>query len=389
MLAYCGGVRRLLGEGLPYLQRSKRLMIEYAELCRNKKDMNEMERAGVPVNRELGVRGSGVLSHHQGALRTLDLLKSAPRLGKLIWRMRRSVSKYDAIYVHEYREMLFVYAAGMISGVRTGPTVVWHCHGLGDGAPPPFLAFLANKCFKVIAVSQDTARRLKEIGVDSSRVRVIYNAVDPERIKAQAKQQVFPLPKKGPGHSVILLACATIRDFKGVHIAIMALEKLPLTCHLWITGDPNDPASKHYKHELDIMIAQKGLETRVHFIGHRRDIYYVMACSDVVVVPSLCCEAFGLVAVEAMTLEKPVIVSNRGGLPEAVGSEENGWIFDSGDPTALAMCVRTILAEPESATKRAANGKRRVDRLFRFERWADDVASILTQCIPGVSGTPI
>jgi glycosyltransferase involved in cell wall biosynthesis len=58
-----------------------------------------------------------------------------------------------------------------------------------------------------------------------------------------------------------------------------------------------------------------------------------MAC-DVVVMPSRW-EGFGLVAIEAMRLSKPVIASTVGGLPEIIADRETGILFPSGDAEAL------------------------------------------------------
>lgn len=56
--------------------------------------------------------------------------------------------------------------------------------------------------------------------------------------------------------------------------------------------------------------------------------------SDVVIMPSRW-EAFGFVAVEGMKYSKPIIVSNRGALPELVRNNQNGYVFDFDDPKTL------------------------------------------------------
>lgn len=376
MLAYYGGVRRLLGEGLPHLQRVDGLKLEYAELCQNETDLNEMAKGGVTVNRDLGIPGRGVLSYRQGTKRIVDLIRSLPRIARLLWQLSRVVHQYELIYVHGYRELSIVQAARLLSRRNWRSVVVWHCHGLSDGRPPPLAAFLANRCGKVIAISEDTARRLCEIGVDASHIDVVYDAVDVDKIEARAKETISTLPRRRPGKFVILLPCASIRIGKGVHLAVSALENLPATCHLWVTGDPTDPVSKSYKNRLDTIMSWKGLNDRVHFIGYRSDIYSVMALSDVVVVPSVCREAFGLVAAEAMALGKPIVVSNRGGLPEVVGSHENGWFFDPNNPNTLAACLLDILLDREGAERRGSNGRKHVERTFRYDNWAENVRRV-------------
>lgn len=75
---------------------------------------------------------------------------------------------------------------------------------------------------------------------------------------------------------------------------------------------------------------------RLTFLGwvpHEEVGNYYAAC-DAVIMPSRW-EAFGLVAVEAMKYGKPVIVSNRGALPEIIKDGENGCVFDFDNPQTL------------------------------------------------------
>ena len=53
-------------------------------------------------------------------------------------------------------------------------------------------------------------------------------------------------------------------------------------------------------------------------------------------------EAFGLVAIEAMKYGKPVIVSNRGALPELVQDGMNGWVFNMGDKSDLVSVLQNV-----------------------------------------------
>lgn len=68
--------------------------------------------------------------------------------------------------------------------------------------------------------------------------------------------------------------------------------------------------------------------------GHAKED--ALANSNVVVVPSLVEEVFGLVAIEAYAFGKPVIASNIGGLPELIKQDETGWLVEPGNVQALA-----------------------------------------------------
>ncbi len=189
-----------------------------------------MERAGVKVNRTLGVRGSGILSHNRGVRRTMDLLAAAPRLSRLVWRLRSAASQYSVLYVHGYRELLLsAIALGMVPQ-RSRPALVWHCHGIGDGRVPPLLPLLARRCRCLIAVSNDVVSRLQELEIHGPHIRRIYNALDIVRIRCQIDQSPLNLPGRQTGQKTLLIAGACLRADKGADIMIRTAAPPALIC---------------------------------------------------------------------------------------------------------------------------------------------------------------
>ena len=71
------------------------------------------------------------------------------------------------------------------------------------------------------------------------------------------------------------------------------------------------------------------------------------------VVPSICLEAFGLVALEAMTFGRPVVASDIGGLPELIAHERSGLLVEPGSVSALRAAMRRLI---DDAKLRAALG---------------------------------
>jgi len=341
--------------------------------------MDEMEKRGALVNRNIGVAGSGILSYRRGIRRKIDLALSLPRMIRLVLSLKNTVLNYSIVYVHGYRELLLVALASYFVDFRRRPAIVWHCHGLGDSAPPTFLVYLANQCRTIIAISKSVEDRLVEIGVNPGLISVVHNAALTDQTSTRLELPKPALPLKMPGSTTILLPSSSIREDKGIRVAIEALSGLPDKVQLWITGDPGDQVIGNYVRSLRHLIDRKKLSSRVYFIGRRSDIHRVMQVADIVLVPSLCREGFGLVAAEAMLLGKPVIVSNRGALPEVVGSSECGWIFDPSVPGNLETCVLDILNHPHDVEQRSVKGRKRAEKLFGFERWVETVTTILRQ----------
>ena len=83
-------------------------------------------------------------------------------------------------------------------------------------------------------------------------------------------------------------------------------------------------------------------------------------CS-VAVVPSVCREAFGLAALEAMAMGRPVVAARSGGLPELIAHEETGLLTPPGDATALRVALERMLSDPALRERLGAAARRRAE----------------------------
>jgi glycosyltransferase involved in cell wall biosynthesis len=91
------------------------------------------------------------------------------------------------------------------------------------------------------------------------------------------------------------------------------------------------------------------------------DFYRQSRC---VVVPSLCHEAFGLVAAEAMSYGVPVIAADSGALPEVVTGGATGLLFRPGDVDELARKIKQLWTDPELCCSMGVAARRRVSQEF-------------------------
>jgi glycosyltransferase involved in cell wall biosynthesis len=101
------------------------------------------------------------------------------------------------------------------------------------------------------------------------------------------------------------------------------------------------------------MVAQFHLEDTVVFAGYQENIPEVMQAFDIFVMPSRQ-EAFGLVAIEAMAMESPIVISSGGSAYEIVGQEEFGLLVRPEDAFDLQHQIRWLMDHPQ---ERAVMGK--------------------------------
>ena len=76
-------------------------------------------------------------------------------------------------------------------------------------------------------------------------------------------------------------------------------------------------------------LEQHRLNNQLKFIEHCKEMALAYKVSDIVVSASIEPEAFGRVAVEAQSMEKPIIASNIGGSNETIINEKTGFLFES------------------------------------------------------------
>ena len=91
--------------------------------------------------------------------------------------------------------------------------------------------------------------------------------------------------------------------------------------------------------------------------------------SDLIVSASIEHEAFGRVAVEAQSMEKPILASDIGGSNETVQNNKTGFLFEAGNPASLSKKILEILKLDESTLKSMGNeGRKNIIKKFNVEK---------------------
>ncbi|MGW5559190.1 glycosyltransferase family 4 protein [Micromonospora sp. NPDC003944] len=172
--------------------------------------------------------------------------------------------------------------------------------------------------------------------------------------------------------------------FKGHEVFIDAaprlLDRVP-AAHLFVVGD-EFTGDVGYRRELEQRAARLGVAERVHFTGRRTDVQNVLAGLDVAVTPSLD-ESASYATVEALLMERGVVASDVGGLPDTVQHGESGLLVPPADPAALADAVTDLLEAPERRAAMGRLGRDRCLHLFDIERTVADVEAIYRAALDG------
>jgi glycosyltransferase involved in cell wall biosynthesis len=98
---------------------------------------------------------------------------------------------------------------------------------------------------------------------------------------------------------------------------------------------------------------------------------------DVLVVPAIAFESFGMVILEAMKHKKPVICTDFGGMKEVVEDGVSGLVVTAGDALALSNAMVKLLTDGNARHQMGEAGYRRLNSLFTSERMCEQYDSLI------------
>lgn len=208
----------------------------------------------------------------------------------------------------------------------------------------------------VFAASQYVRSRLLRHGVDPRRIAVApYFAGVPGT-------SALSMPRTGSGNT--LLYVGRVVPEKGIAYLLQAMRQITSAARLVVNGDgPGRSAA--------LALAQRlGIKDRVDFFGwtSREALLACYEEADLVVVPSVWPEPFGLVGIEAMAYGKPVVAFRSGAIPEWLTDGESGYSVEPGDVVVLAQRIEALLAQPALRVRMGRAARARVARDFSRER---------------------
>ena len=170
----------------------------------------------------------------------------------------------------------------------------------------------------------------------------------------------------------IILLPGRLTGWKGQEVFIEAVNLVNIELgyeafYAVILG--SDQGRDLYKKKLIRLTEQYRLINQVKFIDHCKDMALAYKVSDIVVSASIEPEAFGRVAVEAQSMEKPIIASNIGGSNETVVDEKTGFLFETNNPKSLSQKILKTLSMDEVSLKSIGiEGRKNIIQKFNVEK---------------------
>lgn len=254
-----------------------------------------------------------------------------------------SAQKLDVIHAHyAVPHAVSAFLAREILGTEA-PKIVTTLHGTDItlvGADESFhrvIRFAIEVSDSVTAVSQYLRRRTIEEFSLTRPVEVIYNFLDTSRGK-QAED--CARSHWAPNGEKILMHASNFRPVKRVSdvVRIFDIVHKALPAKLLLVGEGPERLF------VQQLVKELKLSQHVHFLGEQDYLESLLGCADLFILPSEQ-ESFGLVALEAMSCEVPVIGAKVGGLPELVLEGETGLLFPVGEIQSMAEAAIALLTD--------------------------------------------
>lgn len=219
---------------------------------------------------------------------------------------------------------------------------------------------------RVICVCEAERTVARTVG-PSKRTRVVYNGI-------------VPLPPTSPSIAIAALAAAgplvcTVAELqppKGVTSLVAAmpavLARFP-DANLAIAGEGIE------RNALEAQIGRLGIGRSVHLLGSVDDVAGLVTAADVFAQPGWS-ESFPYSILEAMSLRKPIVATDVGGVAEAIEDSVTGLLVPTKNANAMAAAILDLLSDPERATRLGAAAHERMMSRFRLDQMVDGTLAV-------------
>lgn len=272
---------------------------------------------------------------------------------------------FDVIHAHDW----LAYPAGIAAKKISGKPLIIHVHATefdrsgGDVNPRVYAIEREGMemADKIITVSKLTQKIVVEkYGIPLEKTTIVYNAVEP------ISNKEVPFQNKGIEEKIVTFL-GRITMQKGpeyfIEAANMVLKKMN-NVRFVMAG------SGDMMNSMIARTAELGISNSFYFTGFLKgeDVSQMFKLTDVFVMPSVS-EPFGIVPLEAMQANVPVIISNQSGVAEIL---ENAVKIDFWDTHAMADAIYGLLNYPALSAFFKEEGKLEVDNL----KWVNSAAKV-------------
>ncbi len=301
------------------------------------------------------------------------------RLAKLLKTLQP-----DILHIHSNKAALVGRIAAKLSGVRHIIVTVHNFLIYQEKGPVMRrLASLVERTLtrftcRIITVSDELKRSLVDIeGIPDSKVITIHNGIDLDEWKDVVIDKDFR-KKKGVSDDALLIGTVgRFVPFKAQDVLIDATQSL-------VKEHPNlrviIAGKGPLEQELKSQVNELGLTNIIIFPGYVDDIKSMIKALDIFILPSRK-EPFGIVLLEAMAAETPIVGVAAGGVPEIIEDRRNGLLAPPDSYKDLADRIRELAKDPDLGKQMAKQALQDLQTKFSIKQMVRQVEKTYSKCL--------
>ncbi len=333
-----------------------------------------------------------VQEHHmevrtfKNLVQPLHPVKDTLALMSLIFFLKKN--PYHVVHTHNSKAGFSGRLAARLAGV---PVIVHTVHGFSfhDQEPPWRKNLFRNMermasywCDKMIFISQPLVDwALRERVTCREKIVKIYSGIELDMFRPLTRDQKDRIREKWKlnRNETVIGIVSKLWDGKGHEVLIEAFRELKReikNLRLVIVGEG------YLLNKLRGLVNEYRLSDSVLFTGFQMEVSEIIATFDVAVLPSFF-EGMGRVLLEAMAMEKPVVASRVGGIPDLVEHGINGLLVRPGNVQELAGALKKILNDEGLARKMGIRGRKRIKEKFDADVMAKSIEKVYQGLLTG------
>jgi glycogen synthase len=312
--------------------------------------------------------------------------------------MAGSITETDILHGHTW----YSHLAGCLAKQLTGGKLVLTTHSLEPHRPWKVeqlgtayhgSSWVERTAYEnadgVVAVSSSMAEDVQALyDVPEERVRVIYNGIDVDQYRPRPDPAVLQSYGVDPDTPFVLFVGRITRQ-KGILHLVRAIQHMPAGIQVVLCAGA--PDTDEIEAEMERLVEEAKVDAAPEVVWirdmlPREDVITMYSEAEVFVCPSVY-EPFGIINLEAMACETPVVASAVGGIPEVVVHGETGLLVECEQPPGdddidpvdpdqfaqdLATGVGLLLDDPERRAAMAKKARARVEEKFSWSAIAEE-----------------
>lgn len=303
----------------------------------------------------------------------------------LIWKLSRFISLHhvDIVHSHLSRDIATLVPAIKLAHAKP-PLILSKRVGSYIEKKDPLHRFTYANVSRVLPISSVIHKNvLDTTPVPPDRVTLLHDAVNtdlfhPAKVDRSVARHSFGYRddeivigllgrfSPGKGHEDLLEAGAR-------------LKKNHQNIRFLIVGEASF-GEEEYGRTIRSLSSNLGLDDIVTFAGYRSDTPGILSAIDILAFPSHA-ESFGVVLIEAMAMELPVVSTNCDGVLDVVADEVTGLYVNPKRPIELADALDRLIRDPEMRTRLGKEGRKRVLDLFDQKKQIDRLEEIYREVL--------